>query len=71
MDLKKGAIYKTCMKSYLMFDYKSDLLYHFILVSKKGVPLQEQKNKFGVVTVRSKRCYTEETVESFKLVNKK
>lgn len=71
MELKKGAIYKTCMKSYLMFDYKSDLLFHFILVNKKGVPIEEQKNKFGVVTTRSKRSYTEEIVGSFKLVNKR
>lgn len=71
MNLVKGCIYKTCMKSYLMFESKGDLLYHFVLVTKKGVPVPEQRNKFGVVTVRSKRSYTAETIESFKLIKHK
>lgn len=71
MNLVKGAIYKTCMKSYLMFDYKTDLLYHFILVTKKGEPIEQRRNKIGMITLMVKRSYTEETVESFKLVKRK
>ncbi len=66
--IKKGDIFKTCMKSYLRFDYKTDTLYHFTLVTRKGDVIPDERNKFGAVKVRSKKAYSEEVVLTFKKV---
>lgn len=69
MKIKISGVYKTQSGNYLRLTSHSELLYHFILVTKENVPIDDLKNKFGCVVVRAKRQYTEETFKSFKLVN--
>jgi len=43
-------------------------MYNFLLVDEDDIPIPEKRNKFGHVILRSKRQYSEEIVNSFKLV---
>lgn len=69
MNLEKGNVYLAQSGSYLRFESKGLLMYNFLLVDNQNVPIAEKRNRFGHVILRSKRCYSEETVSSFKLTN--
>ncbi len=68
MKVVFGGVYLAESGSYLRLVSKGEIMYNFILVDKDNVPIPEKRNRFGHVVVRSARCYSEETVESFKLV---
>lgn len=67
MKLEIGLVYKTQAGNYLRLESKGDILFNFLLVDKKNVPIPEKRNRFGHVVMRSQRKYTEEIVSSFKL----
>lgn len=68
MKIEIGGVYLAESGSYLRLVSKGEIMYNFILVDKENVPIAEKRNRFGHVVVRSARCYSEETFNSFKLV---
>lgn len=70
MKIEIGNVYKTEAGNYLRLEKIVGILFHFILVTKDNEPIPEEINHSGRVVVRSKVCYTEETVLSFKKVKK-
>jgi len=70
MNLEKNGVYETKMNNFLKFIRKTEFLYYFVLCKKDGELIPEKRNSNGVVVVRSERTYTEETVLTFKKVNK-
>lgn len=69
MNLEKGKVYLAKSGSYLRFESKGLLMYNFLLVDSKNVPIAEKRNRLGHIVLRSKRCYSEETISDFKLIN--
>lgn len=68
MSVIIGGVYETQSGAFLRLVSQSDLLFNFILVTKENQPIPEQRNKKGVVVVRSHRSYSEEVFLSFKKV---
>lgn len=68
MKVVIGGVYQAESGNHLRLESKGEVMYNFILVDENDVPIQEKRNKFGHVILRSQRQYSEETVASFKLV---
>lgn len=70
MNLEIGQVYIAQSGNYLRLVSKGSIMYNFILVDKENIPIPEKRNTFGHVVLRSLRCYSEETVLSFKQLKK-
>lgn len=68
MKVVIGGVYLAESGSYLRLESKGEIMCNFILVDENNVPIPEKRNRFGHVVLRSKREYSEETVNTFKLI---
>lgn len=68
MKIEIGKVYVSQSGNFLRLESKTEFMYNFLLVDEDDIPIPEKRNKFGHVILRSKRQYSEEIVNSFKLV---
>ena len=68
MKLEIGKVYRAESGNLLKLESKTEFMYNFVLVDENGDLIPEKRNKFGHVILRSKRQYSEEIANSFKLV---
>jgi hypothetical protein len=68
MKIEIGKVYVSESGNLLRLESKTELMYNFVLVDENGDLIPEKRNKFGHVILRVKRQYSEEIVNSFKLV---
>lgn len=68
MNVIIGGVYKTQLGNFLRLVSKGEVICNFLLVDSDNVPIEEKRNRFGHVVMRSKRQYGYETISSFKLI---
>lgn len=68
MKIEVGNVYKSQFGNYLRLESIGEVICNFLLVDSDNVPIEEKRNRFGHVVMRSKRQYGYETISSFKLI---